>query len=331
MDKSSLLGKQNFRNIAITGASGFIGQKLINDLSNSDDVRIHLLIHRNSDFNPSIKSKVVTVEGDLMMSETLQGLLKPGCTVVNLVYLASKSRDDNLMAINNLADACTTAKIKRLIHCSTAVSVGNVRDDKITEETKCYPRSDYEVVKFEIEKLLWEKAYNQFELTILRPTAVFGPGGQNLLKLANDLRKGNKFINYMKSCLYNRRKMNLVCIDNVVSSIIFLIETNRRIDGEVFFISDDESPINNYREIEKYVIKKFGFKDYSFPRVPLPNFLLVALLTLAGKSNLNPNRVYSCEKLMKAGFKKSISFEMGIDSFADWYEKKFLYVGLSEN
>ena len=125
--------------------------------------------------------------------------------------------------------------------------------------------------------------------------------------------------------------MNLVCIDNVVSSIIFLIETNRRIDGEVFIISDDESHINNYREIEKYMNKRLGFKDYSFPRFPLPNFVLTTLLTLAGKSNVNPNRVYSSQKLMNAGFKKPISFEMGLDSFADWYEKKNLDGGLCKN
>ena len=266
-----------------------------------------------------------------MKFETLQGLLAPGCTVVNLVYLASQSWNDNLMATNNLADACTTAQIKRLIHCSTSVSLGNMPDDEITEETKCNPRSDYEVVKLEIEKLLNEKEYNQFELTILRPAAVFGPRGQNLLKLADNLREGNKLINYLKSCLYNHRRMNLVCIDNVVSSIIFLIETNRRIDGEVFIISDDENPINNYREIEKYMFKRLGFKDYSFPRIPLPNFVLTTLLTLAGKSNVNPNRVYSSQKLMKVGFKKPISFEVGFDSFADWYEKKFLDIGLSEN
>ena len=266
-----------------------------------------------------------------MKFETLQGLLAPGCTVVNLVYLASQSWNDNLMATNNLADACTTAQIKRLIHCSTSVSLGNMPDDEITEETKCNPRSDYEVVKLEIEKLLNEKEYNQFELTILRPAAVFGPRGQNLLKLADNLRESNKLINYLKSCLYNHRRMNLVCIDNVVSSIIFLIETNRRIDGEVFIISDDENPINNYREIEKYMFKRLGFKDYSFPRIPLPNFVLTTLLTLAGKSNVNPNRVYSSQKLMKVGFKKPISFEVGFDSFADWYEKKFLDIGLSEN
>jgi nucleoside-diphosphate-sugar epimerase len=308
--------------ISITGASGYLGQNLVNSLSNTfNDLKIKVLIHRNYSeaFN---KPNVINIRGDLLKPESLTELLEPGCTVVNLAYLHSQTQKANLEAINNLAEASAKVRIKRFVHCSTAVVVGDVLDDQITEETACFPKSVYEISKFKIEELLREKSYSHFELLILRPSAIFGPDGKNLLKLADNLVQGNKVINYLKSCFNNHRKMNLVYIDNVVSALVFLINLNQTLEMETFIVSDDESPINNYRDIEKYLIKKLGRKDYFFPRIPFPKVILRALLKLAARSNTNPNRVYQCCKLMGAGLKKPIAFEDGLETFANWYNKR---------
>lgn len=308
--------------IAVAGASGFIGKQLLDCLSDFPDIAVRVLLHIDHDVRRLNYPNIVSVEGDLMRPETLHSLLEPDCTVVNLVYLSSRSQSENLLAISNLADACARAKVKRLVHCSTAVVAGRAPGDQITEETPCDPRNGYERTKYEIEKFLLEKSHGRFELAILRPTAVFGPGGKNLLKLANDLRFGNKFTNYLKACLYGNRRMNLVCVDNVVSALIFLIEKEVRINGEIFIASDDESAINNYRDVEKYLQKKFGYKDYTIPPIPLGTFLLSTLLKLLGRSNTNPQRVYCDRKLMSAGCGKSISFESGLGLFADWCESE---------
>ena len=310
--------------VAITGASGFIGQKLVTLLSTRGDMRIRVLIHRNRNCDVLNKPNVVAVEGDLMRAESLKKLLEPGCTVVNLVYLRSRSKEKNLGATDNLAGACARAKIKRFIHCSTAVVAGKAPGNVIDENTTCSPTSEYEITKLAAEKMLLDKYSSSFEVVVLRPTAVFGPGGKNLIKLANDLRQGNRILNYLKSCLFNYRKMNLVHIENVVSSIEFLVDTEKAMDQEIFIVSDDDSPINNYRDIEKYLIKRFGYKDYLLPRISLPRIVLSTVLKLIGKSNVNPKRVYHDRKLMNAGFKKSVSFAEGLASFADWYMKQSL-------
>lgn len=154
----------------------------------------------------------------------------------------------------------------------------------------------------------------------MRPTAVFGPGGKNLIKLANDLIHSNRVINYLKFCLFNHRRMNLVYIDNVVSAIAFLIGFDKKISQEIFIISDDEYHSNNYRDVERYLMKHFGCGDYLLPRFSLPFSFLSFLLKLARKSNLNPASVYDCQKLLDAGFKKPVLFEQGLASFAEWYK-----------
>lgn len=312
----------NRKCIAVTGASSFIGQHLIRAraLSNQKNIEIRLLVHRNSLGDMMKKENVCVFKGDLLEPGSLVGFLKSGCTVINLVYLRNATEQDNLSAMTNLALACRSANIRRLVHCSTAVVVGNTPSNIITDETPCHPTSDYETVKYKIESLLTNIAASYFELAILRPTAVFGKGGKNLLKLAGDLSKGNRMMNYLKSCLFNHRRMNLVFVSNVVAALMFLINLDMKKKKDVFIISDDDNPLNNYRDIERFLMKSFDYKDYMFPRLPVPGLIFAALHKLIGKSNINPVRIYSSQKLLDAGFKKFDSFEDGLDSFANWYK-----------
>ena len=111
----------------------------------------------------------------------------------------------NITAILNLLEACRFAKIKRLIHCSTAAVSGRVSGNFITESTPCLPMTDYGIIKLKIEKVILEAAKDNFDVSIIRPTAVFGLGGKNLKKLAEDLRTKSWIINYLKSCLFGKK------------------------------------------------------------------------------------------------------------------------------
>ena len=305
--------------IAITGANSFIGSHLLDLLSNRDDIKIKILIHKNYDTMKSNRSNISMFRGDLLKPETLTGLINHGCTVVNLAYLSERSRQENLTAITNIVETCAKSKVRRLVHCSTAVVAGRISNNIVTEKTRCNPINEYEITKLEIEKLLLEKSRDKFEAVILRPSAVFGPGGKNLLKLVDDLGKGNRTVNYLKSCLFNTRRMNLVHVSNVVSAIEFLIRTENKIDSEVFIISDDEYSSNNYRFIENYLVKNLGYKDYVIPNIPIPAFILKILLKLGQRSNLNPAIVYDCHKLLNIGFRKPTLFEDGLANFVHWY------------
>jgi len=304
--------------ISVIGASGFIGHHLLSLLAGKDGLEIRVLVHRQRPII-SEQANVRFVEGGLLHPETLAQLLEPGCVVLNLVYLASCSTLENLKAMDNLARACASRGVKRLVHCSTAVVVGGVEANIVDERSQCNPRTQYEQTKLEMERQLLIKASPGYEVTILRPTAVFGAYGKNLVKLADNLVKGNKLINYVKSSIFNGRSLNLVCVDNVVAALVFLALTDRNVDGEVFIISDDNSPSNNYRGVENLLIKKFALKAYPMPRIPIPLFILGFLLNLAGRSQSNPSVKFSDQKLVSFGFRKPMDFEAGIDKFVDWY------------
>lgn len=301
----------NVATVVVIGASGFIGEHLLNVFAERKDIKVHVLVHRN---RAKKHDNISFFEGDLLKPGSLDALLGENSTVINLAYLAQH----NLEAMTNLANACAKNQVRRLIHCSTAVVDGRARGDKIFENTPCVPTSAYEKTKLQLEAILLETALGKFEVSILRPTAVFGPGGKNLLKLANELMVANQWINYVRSCLFNRRSMNLVSVENVVAALEFLLDA-KKVDREVFIISDDDSPVNNYHDVENRLLAHFG-KAYPVSQVFIPKFLLSALLRLAGKSNTNPLKKYSDQKLVALGFKKPQDLEAAINAFAAWYK-----------
>ncbi len=308
------------KTISITGASGFVGQHLLNMFVHHSDCDFRVLIREKTSHNVYKSNRVMLVKGDLTRRESLDAFIEPGCIVVNLAYLSSNNLEQNLIATRNLAEVCIDKKIKRFVHCSTAAVVGRTKGNKITEETKCNPKNNYEITKWEIEKEIQKISKNKFELVVIRPTAIYGPGVKNLLKLSNELVSGNIYLRYLRSSLFNKRKMNLVAIDNVAQAIIYIALTEQKIDREVLIISDDDQSMNNYRDIEKCLSRNLGVKDHYLPIIPFPKLVLSLALKLLRRSNINTLRVYSSEKLKKFGFSSSVKLEEGIASFAKWYK-----------
>jgi len=303
--------------LIVTGATSFIGRALLAKLSPESQSQVRILVHRQATTGLLSDHRMTTVRGSLLDAQTVRALITPGSTVVHLAYLATtRAEEDNMAAAHNLLAACRSAGIRRIIHCSTAVVVGNIPDDVVNEFTECRPASAYECAKLAVEQLLLG---SDCETTVLRPAAVFGPGGKNLVKLAQDLLRRPMVVNYVKSCLEGNRRMNLVHVDNVVAALIFLIEAPPDVGGEVYIVSDDESPFNNYHDVEQRLARGLEVAYHPVPPLVLPRVALSLALKMLGRTNTNPGRIYDGSKLLKAGLRKPMPFEQGVASFASWY------------
>lgn len=315
-----------FQVVAIIGASGYIGRHIVDELRRMGGYKIKLLA-RSLDQNPAVADLDACVEvfkGDLREPESLRGFLEPNCTVINLVYLWRAGEMVNLEVTANLIKACKAAKVKRLIHCSTAAVVGRATDDLITEDTLCRPVTEYGVTKLKVEQAIIGAGQDCFDVAILRPTSVFGPGGDPLKKLAGDIVRGSRFGNYLKSCLFGKRRMNLVSVANVVSAIIFMIQREENLGGEVFVVSDDDSPANNFADVEKFLMGVFKIDGYALPRIPFPLSVLTLLLGMVGRNNINPRCNYASNKLRHLGFERVVTFETALAEYATWYRSSQL-------
>ncbi len=306
--------------ICIIGGTGFIGRHLISELQNEAyrDVRI---LTRDERISTSLSSQFQITQGDLLDPDSMNRFITPDSTVINLAYLSGNSINLNLKAIENIIDACLAKRAARLIHCSTAVVAGCAKDNVINEDTACIPLTPYEKSKLEIENILIKKFKGKSELIILRPTAVFGKHGKNLIKVADDLLSMSPFITSLKAALFYKRRLNLVCVENVVSAILFLMQINDRMDGERFIVSDDDEKENNYYDIINLLANHFGHKPVKALYIPYRYHILRMLLTASKRSNVNAHRNYSSNKLFNLGFKKSIQFREGVRRFATWYHQ----------
>jgi len=304
------------RNIVVFGASGFIGSFLIDELlENFPSATIHVLFRQSSN-KYADKRNVKVHHGDLFDKATIKKIIINNSIVINLVYMPKLSQEDNLKIVNNICQECERKDIHKLIHLSTAVVTGISSNTVATEDMLENPVSDYEKSKLLIEDTISRYFYkNPDKFLILRPTCVFGIGGQNLNKLYHDLMYGNVIINYAKACLYGRRPMNLVPVLDVISVIIFLIKKGKLpYNNRIFIVSNDENINNNFN----YVLGRFNFflkRKSFFPILILPPKILSWIFKIVGKNPSAPFLTYSEAKIKNLGWSSPTTFEIELDNY----------------
>lgn len=305
--------------VCISGASGFVGNHLIKLLLQDHSVRLRLLLHSSTPLAEFMLERIEHIKGDLLSPTTLHDFVHKADIVINLAYLWDRTSEENVTAVKNLHEVSVRSGVRRFIHCSTAVVVGRVREKLITENTTCCPNNDYEKSKYAVEQMLLQQSGASCETVILRPTAVFGVNGKNLLKTVDDIRYGCRLVNHIKSCVYGTRKMNLVPVEDVVGAIRFLCDYAGNLNKQVFIISSDDACNNNYKYIEDAISRKLGKRLPLLPYIKLPLFVLKCLLFFTGRTAIEPMTTYSSEKIHKLGYVSPVSFEAALERFLDWY------------
>lgn len=163
--------------LLITGASGFIGKHLLEDIDYSKyDVRVITRDHKK-EFNAQVKKLIA----DLNDINSLVPSLKDIDVVINI---AAEIRDEskmdytNVLGVKNLVKAVKINKVKRVIHLSSVGVVGaqySLTPVSVDENAICKPKNKYEETKFKSEIILQNASQlHGFCLNILRPTNVFG-------------------------------------------------------------------------------------------------------------------------------------------------------------
>lgn len=167
--------------VLVTGATGFLGRPLTERLLQAGrPVRV---LTRDSRKVPGRWSgRVELIIGDLVKSGVPETATRGVSTVI---HLAGETRDPvrmravNVEATRGLMRAAADSGVSTMIHLSSAGVVGAVREEVITEETRCQPHTQYERTKWEGERVVLDGAKSgclpgRLDVVVLRPTIVFG-------------------------------------------------------------------------------------------------------------------------------------------------------------
>jgi len=297
----------------ILGAGGFLGRHLIG--SGKSPVPVKAVARSVPPDRDLTKADVVWFAANLLSPTSLEDILEPGDVVINVAFLYGAGQSENGRLVDNVTAACLRASVARLVHCSTAVVVGATKVARVTEETSCEPLTKYERIKWDLERRVLSAQISGLDVAIVRPTAIVGPGGHNLRKLAHSLLNGNRTANYLRACLFHKRPMHLVAVSTVVAALLHIAFMPRPAGGNIYIVSSDDDPSNNFKTVETILMNSLGLTPRRVPVIPVPKPAFAVLLRLLGRSETAPDRNYDAAKLRATNCQPVDSVERAVREF----------------
>jgi len=224
------------RRILVAGASGFIGSRLV-----------ETLVDRNANVTAVVRSArkavrfanldVAIREVDLRDRSGIADAVRNHDAVINVAHDLRAAEHNNVRAFADLADACSKARVHRLVHTSSIVVYDDWPGGDLTEESPHEGTgSGYKNAKSVMERDLSARAASgDLSSVIIQPTIVYGPCSWLWTdQIVERLLSGTVIL--PDSC---RGTCNAVYVDDVVDSLILGVSASPG-PAESFIISGPE-------------------------------------------------------------------------------------------
>ena len=276
-DKDMIIGPESL--ILITGATGFIGSKVVECLIGHGFRNLRCFVRPSSNLTRlhqviggvSGQRKIEVVTGNLLSMEDCEKAVKDVVAVYHLAAEGGKSFPSTFMncvvTTRNLLEASLQNKsFKRFVNVSSFAVYSNKKkpqrrllDESCPIDEHPELRGDaYAFAKLKQDQIVidyWTK--HGIPYVIMRPGAVYGPG--------NDKITGRVGIDTFGIFMHlgGSNKIPLTYVDNCAEAIV-LAGLVKGIDGEVFNIVDDDLP-SSRRFLSFYKRHVKSFKSVYVP------------------------------------------------------------------
>ncbi|MCX6755654.1 MAG: NAD-dependent epimerase/dehydratase family protein [Candidatus Nomurabacteria bacterium] len=314
---------ENTKKVFITGATGFVGQNLVNSLIKKE-YEIYVLTRNGSSIfsnNKNVNIIIGDITDDISIPEDIDTIYH--CAgVVSSKYEMERI---NILGTENIVKIALKNKCK-LIYLSSAGVIGKTKKDILDETTVCNPENDYEISKYKAEQIVLKGIQNGLKAQILRPTTIFGIGQNS---------KNDSFFQLVKSIrtgLYkniNTGIYNIVHIDEVIKALELLDEENLP-NGEIYIVNNTirYKDMNLIVKNLQPVITK-NTQSIPYPIAYIATVVLTIFCFLINKKNpltfsrlkaLTNKKIYSQSKIEKTiAFKNTLPIEGYIKSICEKY------------
>lgn len=333
-NEPSLSKIANGSRVLVTGATGYTGQVLVNKLVESG-CRVRALARASSDISPFANLTVEWIRGDVYDEAVVREAMAGTEYVFHLAAAfreAKSSKQDywnvHVKSTQILAgEALQVPDFKRFVHVSTVGVHGHIADPPADERYQFSPGDDYQDTKAEAENWIVEfAAQHRLPYSIIRPTAIYGPGEKRLLKIYKMARKPVFLILGYGKCWYH-----LVHVDDLANAMIQAAVEEKAL-GEAFIIGSPE-PIR-LEDMARIIAESYG-RTLHILRLPItPFFILGDLCELICRPlGIEPpiyrrrvafyskDRSFDTKKMRDVlGYEPRYSNREGILESARWYE-----------
>lgn len=261
--------------VLVTGATGFVGSKLVAELiKRGEEVRV---LHRPSSSLEELKGlNSISRLGDVTDLDSLRAAVQGVDTVFHLAGVVGYSRamrpameKVNVGGTKNVLDAIQQTRRAKLIYMSSVVAVGASFDGKPLNENSSYNVRHLDLGYFETKKaaedlVLEASRRGQVEAVILNPSTIYG---------AADAKKGSRKTQVKVAQgqlpFYTSGGVSIVSVHDVVSAIFKAREVGK--NGERYILSGENITI---RDLFHRIASLAGVRP---PSIYLPNAVVHGL------------------------------------------------------
>lgn len=323
------------RRILVTGGTGFTGSHLVRRLIQDGHSVIAVDVKRGL-FDDELRRLGADIVYASVTQRALMEELVAWCDVVH--HLAAAFRridlpqaaywDINVNGTRYLLEAARDHGVERFVYCSTCGVHGNIVEPAAAEEAPIEPEDYYQYTKYEGERVAHEFIEQGVPVTILRPTAIYGPGDPGRwLMLFKRVAPG-----WFPMFGDGTTTYHPLYIDNLIDAFVLAMEREEAI-GETYLIGDEQYYTLN--EIVRAVGEALGV-DVTIVHLPFGPLWMAAVLCegVCTPLGLSPplfrrrvdwfrqNRAFDVTKArQQLGYVPKIDLRTGLAKTARWYRE----------
>jgi UDP-glucose 4-epimerase len=176
-------------NILVTGAAGYIGSHVVEQLVKNKD-KVILIDNLVTGYKKLINKKAKFIKADIKNKSKISKIIKD-YNITSIIHLAAylnvseaetnkkKYYQNNIIGTKKLLEACKSSNVKNIIFSSSCSIYGNVKGS-VGENKRPNPQGYYAYTKYKGEELIkrYSKKYN-YKYAILRYFNVAGASPSN--------------------------------------------------------------------------------------------------------------------------------------------------------